>query len=331
MERLFNWQDAFDFQPTRYIVLTLLALLTVTPVVYLILDGLGRLSSEKRKELWLRWGSWVGITSVLIGPILLGPLATMLGVMLLSLFCFREYARATGLFRERLLSVAVVVSIFFLTFTIIDNWYFLFLALVPLSTVVIATAGIVADRPKGYIQRVALAVFGYIFFGVSFGHLGYIANEPNYRAILLMILVTVSLNDVFAYIAGHAFGKRKLIPNTSPNKTLEGAIGSIIGSCCLVFVIGRAVFESTALDNPLILLLMGLIISTVGMLGDLLISSIKRDLGLKDIGTTIPGHGGLLDRFDSLILVAPCIYHLVNYYLDIGESIPARILSGGGL
>jgi phosphatidate cytidylyltransferase len=96
-----------------------------------------------------------------------------------------------------------------------------------------------------------------------------------------------------------------------------------------VVALGHFVFARTAMDDMALLIGLGLLVSVVGQMGDLTLSSIKRDLGIKDMGVTIPGHGGLLDRFDSLIFVAPAFFHYVHYFLGIAMSEPARIISGG--
>ena len=88
------------------------------------------------------------------------------------------------------------------------------------------------------------------------------------------------------------------------------------------------VFQDTVLDRPVHLVTLGIIISVAGQLGDLMISSIKRDLGIKDTGVALPGHGGWLDRFDSLLLVGPAVFHYVGYFLGFGLDQPVRILSG---
>ena len=175
-----------------------------------------------------------------------------------------------------------------------------------------------------------LGCFALLFFGYSLGHLGYMANDRNYRPIILMVLLTTELNDIFAYITGHLFGKRKMSKVTSPNKTLEGAIGALILTTLLVIWLGGYVFAGTELDHWYLLLPLGLMIGSLGQLGDLMMSSIKRDLGVKDIGQSIPGHGGVLDRFDSLLLVAPAVFHYVGYYIGFGLDQPIRIMSGGG-
>ena len=82
----------------------------------------------------------------------------------------------------------------------------------------------------GDTERVALGVFGFMFFGYGLGYLSYMTNDPNYRPIMLMIFLTTELNDVFAYVTGHLFGKRKMAPLTSPNKTMGGAVGVSGGS-----------------------------------------------------------------------------------------------------
>jgi phosphatidate cytidylyltransferase len=97
----------------------------------------------------------------------------------------------------------------------------------------------------------------------------------------------------------------------------------------LVAGIGHFVFQGTDLDTPTLLVTLGVIVSGLGQLGDLMLSSVKRDLGIKDMGDTIPGHGGILDRFDSLILVAPAIFHFVHYFVGVGLEEPARIITLG--
>jgi phosphatidate cytidylyltransferase len=154
------------------------------------------------------------------------------------------------------------------------------------------------------------------------------ANDWNYRPILLLIIFAVELNDIFAYICGHLFGRRKFVPNTSPNKTVGGALGAIALTTPLFALGAHFVWFNTALDTPVRLLGLGIIVSIVGQFGDLMLSSIKRDLGLKDTSKLIPGHGGILDRFDSLILVAPAVFHYVNYFVGFAVGQPQQIFSG---
>ena len=328
-QRLFGFRHAFDDPVTVVVTLAVAALLLLAPLLIFITTRAAKSAAEKRKELWDRYRSWIWLVLLILIPILAGAFWTILAVATLSLLCYREYARITGLFRERTISLVVVIGILFLTFAELDNWYRLFVALFPLTVALIAIGGLIADQPKGYIQRVGLGVLGFALFGSALGNLGYMANDWNYRPILLLILCSVELNDIFAYICGHLFGHRKFVPNTSPNKTVGGALGALVLTTPLVAVIAHFIWRDTALDSAIRLIGLGIIISVVGQFGDLMLSSIKRDLGLKDTAKLIPGHGGLLDRFDSLILVAPAVFHYVNYFVGFAGGQPEQIFTGG--
>jgi phosphatidate cytidylyltransferase len=326
IEHFFGVHNALDHPVTRWILTGIGAILVASPIIMLAMGP--RFTPEHKRELWLRYRSWLILTSLIIAPIIFGVATTILFVCVLSLLCYREFARATGLFRDTLTSAVVVLGILAVTFSVADHWYALFLALAPLTIVIIAAANILPDQPKGYIQRVGLGSLAFMLFGSGLGHLGYFANDELFRPILLMIIATVELNDVFAYCCGKLFGRRKLAPNTSPNKTVAGSLGSIILTTPLVAFLCHSIFPNTNIDHPAPLTALGLTVSIGGQLGDLMLSSVKRDIGVKDLGVTIPGHGGLLDRFDSLLLVVPAMFHLIGYFRGIGLDQPARIFSG---
>jgi len=328
-ERFFGWHDAFNHPVTTGITIGIAAMLLLTPVVMLILSATRRVTDAHRKELFQRYYTWLALAPAMIGPVLLGAGWTIAAVLILSLLCYREFARATGLFRERLISALVVLGILLVFFAAMDHWYGFFMALFPLTVGAIAAFAILSDRPKGYLQRVALGILGFALFGCALGHLAYFANDENYRPIVLMLLLCVELNDVFAYIVGKSLGRRKLAPHTSPNKTIGGALGALILTTALAAGLGHCIFSGTRLDGWLPLLGLGIIISVVGQFGDLMLSSIKRDIGVKDLGVTLPGHGGLLDRFDSILLVAPATFHYIGFFVGIGLDQPVRIITGG--
>src|SRR5260221_853381 len=227
-DKVFGFRAAFEHPVTVGITLGVVIILIVTPLIVLALSAFGRVGDMQRKELFTRHKTWLVLAPMMIGPVLLGPAWTMGAVCLLSLLCFREFARATGLFRERLISALVVLGILFVFFATLDHWYGLFVALFPLTVSAIAGLAILADQPKGYVQRVGLGILGFVLFGCALGHLGYFANDKNYRPIILLLLLCVELNDVFAYVAGKSLGHRKLAPNTSPNKTVAGALGALV-------------------------------------------------------------------------------------------------------
>jgi phosphatidate cytidylyltransferase len=327
-ERLFGFQHAFDHEVTRWIVTGIGALLLVASILIWLFGKFGMIKEPLRVELWQRTLSWWVMGAVMLGAILPGAFWTILAVCALSVVCYREFARATGLFREKLISFVVVLGILAVDFAVIDHWYGFFVALFPLEVALIAISTIFLDQPKGYVQRVGLGVFGFTLFGSAFGHLAYFANDENYRPMLLLLLLAVELNDVFAFICGKSFGRRKLAPNTSPNKTIGGSVGALVLTTALVTTLGRFVFAGTAVGSWPALIGLGLIISIVGQLGDLTLSSIKRDIGIKDISNLIPGHGGLLDRFNSMLFVAPAAFHFIGYFNGIGLNQPTRIITG---
>ncbi|CEJ74474.1 phosphatidate cytidylyltransferase [[Clostridium] sordellii] len=125
-----------------------------------------------------------------------------------------------------------------------------------------------------------------------------------------LIFIVSFMTDTFAYFSGYLFGRHKLIPSISPKKTIEGSIGGILGStiCCVAF---GYVFNLGIAH----MILVGSIGSVVAQLGDLFASAIKRYVGIKDYGKLIPGHGGILDRFDSVILVAPFVYYAIYIFI----------------
>lgn len=137
---------------------------------------------------------------------------------------------------------------------------------------------------------------------------------PEWRAYILLPFVVAWLSDAFALFAGMAFGKHKLAPQLSPKKTVEGAVGGFVGSvvCCLIY--GAVMQFGFQLQVSYgIFALYGALGSIVSQIGDLSFSYIKRQYGLKDFGNIFPGHGGVLDRFDSVIFCAPLIEILVHF------------------
>lgn len=322
----------FGLHPVAFwIAAGIAAALAITPLVFLALDKAGKLTPSLRTDLWTRYKSWLVLVPLMVGPLLAGRLPAILGVGVLSLACYREFSRATGIFRHRAISAVVVLGILLLTFAAADQWYGFFVALSSLTVSLLVIIGLFEDQPKGYIQRVALGIFAFSLFGVCLGHYGYFANDRTGQAgqaFLLAILLCVELNDIFAYCTGKIFGQRKLAPQTSPNKTIGGALGALVLTTALFAWLVHLIVHDTVLDRPWHLVAMGMLLSLTGQWGDLVMSSIKRDLGVKDLGVTIPGHGGLLDRFDSLIFVGPAMFHYVNYFLGLGLDQPVRGITG---
>ncbi len=323
--RLFDPRPAWDDGFVVGVTLVAVGLIVLLPLVAMALKG------KTRQDVLERWRGWLILAPLIILPILLGAAWVFLATTALALLCYREFARATGLFRARLVSAAVVLAIVVTYFAAADNYYAFFVALWALSVGLIALAGLATDSPQGFVQRVGLAVLAYMLFGSGLGHLAFFDNDADYRPILLWLILSVQVNDIFAFTTGKTVGPltggRKLAPNTSPNKTLAGGIGALVLTTLLSAGLGRIVWAGSPLEAWPHLLVMGLMISVLGQAGDLLLSSVKRDLGIKDFAHTFRGHGGLLDRFDSLMLVLPAAFHYVHYIRGVAGGQTERIFT----
>ena len=140
-------------------------------------------------------------------------------------------------------------------------------------------------------------------------------GEPAGRTILLCGIAFASLTDVFAYFTGRAFGKHKLCPELSPKKTVEGAIGGFLGSMLIGGVLYGLQFVWGAAYPWWAYVGCAPFCSVAGQIGDLSASAIKRKMGIKDYGTIFPGHGGVLDRFDSILFAVPVVYIFFRFVL----------------
>jgi len=329
-QRLFGWRHAFDERVVVLIVAMLGAALVLSPLLILALDRAGWLGPALKADLRSRYVSWLVMVPLIVVPVLLGAAPTVLAVGLLSLLCYREFARATGLFREKVMSAMVALGILAVTFAAATHWEGLFVALTPITLAALTAVATSLDRPSGYIQRVALAVFGFLLFGSCLGHLGYMANDTRFRSLILLLVFSVQLNDVFAYVVGKSLGGPKLAPRTSPNKTISGSLGAAVLTTLVVFGLSGLVFPSGPMSGVVQRLALGMLISIAGQCGDLSVSAIKRDVGVKDTGALIPGHGGVLDRANSLLLTTPTVFYYINYLDGIGTHHAARAITGGG-
>jgi phosphatidate cytidylyltransferase len=250
-----------------------------------------------------------------------GRIETIIFFTLVALLGFKEFARATGLYRDWVMTGAVylgiiacgIVTLVTDPWLDVPGWYGLFMALPVYVIAAILVIPIVRNRVQGQLQLLALSIVGFVYFGWMFGFLAFLANANHAYSYLLYLLFAVELNDVAAFTCGKLFGRHPLRSNISPKKTWEGSLGALAVSLILPWALSPTFPHFGARD----LILIGLIVGVGGQLGDLAISVIKRDLGIKDMGATIPGHGGVLDRIDSLIYVAPLFFHVVRYFHDL--------------
>ncbi|NOX53705.1 MAG: phosphatidate cytidylyltransferase [Planctomycetes bacterium] len=273
---------------------------------------------KKVDHAWKAYRGWLVIIPLVFAVLFLGRSATIAFFTLVAIFAFKEFARATGLYDDWVVTGAVYLGILAVNGASLvpdprtgePGWYGLFMVLPAYVVAAILLIPIVRNRAQGQLQTVALAISGFLYIGWMFGHLGFLANSKYAYGYLMYLVFAVELNDVAAYTCGRIFGRHPLRSNISPKKTWEGSVGALAVSCIVPWLL----WFSFPHFGPLELTLSGLIVGVGGQLGDLSMSVIKRDLGIKDMGALIPGHGGLLDRIDSLIYVVPLFFHMVRWF-----------------
>lgn len=196
----------------------------------------------------------------------------------------------------------------------------LFLTFLPVATLfLLSLRTIIEDEPEKSLQVFAGLHWSLMMTTFTISHVAYLASMPpvpghenGYYSLFFFLIFLTSTNDIFQYIAGKVFGKKKISPKISPNKTYAGFFGGIIGSAGL----GYAFSSSMPLAQSQCIVL-AVVISITGFIGDLNISAIKRYLNVKDMSNFIPGHGGILDRIDSLTFSSIAYFYLVYYWIYV--------------
>jgi phosphatidate cytidylyltransferase len=163
--------------------------------------------------------------------------------------------------------------------------------------------------PNGFTLMMRLG-FGIFYVGFSFSHFTLLLTFSEGQHLLILLTVITVFSDSFAYYIGMFLGKHKLAPAISPGKTIEGLLGGLIGSIIGAVLVSTWFFPDFSLVQMVILTIF---LSLIGVMGDLTESMIKRTMGVKDSGNILPGHGGVLDRLDSLMIAAPVLFYLLHF------------------
>lgn len=259
-----------------------------------------------------------GAVLVVIGlaVILLGGPVLLLTLLFCSLVGMDEFYRAAGVIDENGKCPAAAFAAY-----IGCGLYYLFmyfkgaeLSLPVLSLVICAVmACYVAEFSKMKADQAIAAGFGFIYVGVMLGFIYLIRAGKQGIIFVWLVFLTSWIADTCAYFTGRFLGRHKMAPVLSPKKTVEGAVGGIVGSALAGILFSLIVLKGNYLFRVAFISAVGAVIS---IFGDLAASAVKRDKGIKDYGTLIPGHGGILDRFDSVIFTAPVIYFLTVVFIS---------------
>jgi phosphatidate cytidylyltransferase len=240
----------------------------------------------------------------------------LFGVM--SLLAFREFVTLAPTtisdHRALLWSFFVVTPLQY--FLVWIQWYGLFSVLIPVYVfMLLAIRTALAGNTEDYLQRAATHQWGLMIcvYFVSYVPALLMLRIPGYDAqapaLMFFLVLVVQLSDVMQYVWGKTVGRHRVAPTLSPSKTWEGLVGGVISST----VLGTAIWWATPF-SPFVAGVVAFIVTMTGFAGGLIMSAIKRDRGVKDYGTLLPGHGGILDRIDSLCFAAPIFFHLTRYF-----------------
>jgi phosphatidate cytidylyltransferase len=180
------------------------------------------------------------------------------------------------------------------------------LAIVTVFTLLWYLFQVVRARP---VVNVATTIMGFVYVGVLGAFAGLLLSYQNGVGLILGVALCVVAYDVVGYVVGSQFGKARVAPMVSPNKTVEGLVGGMVASVIVAILIVNRITPWNDLGDALAL---GVVVAIVAPLGDLCESMIKRDLGIKDFGSLLPGHGGILDRFDAILFCLPAVYYLAR-------------------
>ncbi|HEY2455847.1 MAG TPA: phosphatidate cytidylyltransferase [Candidatus Acidoferrum sp.] len=262
--------------------------------------------------------AWWKMSAIFVLSLLLGPIGSLVLFGLISFLAMREYMTLVptrrGDHRTLFWSFFVIMPLQYYLIGI--QWYGLFAIMIPvLAYIFIPSSIAIAGDTAHFLERAAKIQFGLMVCAYCLSHAPalLILKIPGFEAhdarLLLYLVIVDQMSDVLQYVWGKLIGKHKIAWRVSPNKTWEGFVGGVATATAL----GTALWWVTPF-TPLQSAGLSFTICILGFAGGLVMSAIKRDIGIKDFGVVIEGHGGILDRIDSLCFGAPIFFHLVRYY-----------------
>ena len=252
----------------------------------------------------------VWITVCLVVLLVLPVWATGILETIACFFMAKELVCNTGLVKNRLMQVFCIIQAMLIPWAIYyESDIFMFILMMFVFVFILFYSEMTAKQKIG-TNGIFAAFFGAYVFPFFISLLVPMMNLNNGRNLVLIPFISAWCADAGAYFIGSKFGKHKLAPSISPKKSFEGAFGGVAGGILGMLIYG-IILHFCKIDVPWIaFIVIGLLGSFFGLLGDLFLSYIKRDCRIKDFGNFLPGHGGVLDRFDSVLFVVPVCYYL---------------------
>lgn len=307
--------DFIEKKELLIVVFLIFGILTFATILFFVIGKLK--PNANLTELKSRTKSWWVMATIFVGATLINTTISYIAIGLLSFMAFRELYSVLG-FRQsdRRAIFWAFIAIPIQYYLAYIGWYGAYIIFIPIVMFLFLPLRLVLKGDTtGIIKSMASLhwILMLTVFGIS--HMAYLLSLPEIegfssggRGLLLFLVFLTEINDVMQFTWGKLFGKHKIIPKVSPNKTWEGFVGGVISTTIIGYFLGFLTPLSTEH-----LIFVSFMIAISGFFGDIVMSSIKRDIGVKDMGSSIPGHGGVLDRIDSLAYTAPVFFHLVYY------------------
>lgn len=271
-------------------------------------------------EVVQRLRTWWLIIVLLSSAILLSSNASLIFFALISFLGLKEFltlAPTRRVDRNVLFYIYLSIPVQYMWAAL--EWYGMFIIFVPVYLFLFVPLRMVlGGNTTNFLKAAGVLHWGVMTTVFSLSHLAFLlmlpATESNPYgsgpALVLYVIILTQLNDVAQFIWGKTFGSRRVVPSVSPNKTWEGLLGGVLTTTTLAVVLSIWMTPMSLFQA----VFAGLGIGIFGFVGDVCVSAVKRDLGIKDTSQMLPGHGGVLDRVDSLTYTAPLFFHYVYYF-----------------
>lgn len=307
---------SFLNEPAILASLGIVGLLNIASIVVFCLK---RAHPEKSYlELHSRVVTWWKMTLIFLVALTIGGHLSPLFFAFLSFLALKEYFSLIPTRRaDRRVILWAYLAIPMQYLWVGMAWYGMFIIFIPVYMFLLMPIRMVMiGDTKGFLNAAGTLHWGLMTTVFSLSHAAFLFTLPasgvpgsSGAALVLFLVFLTEFNDIAQYTWGKLFGQAKIIPKVSPNKTWAGFLGGVLTSICLALPLGLFLTPMNYIEA----LGAGLLIGCSGFFGDVAISALKRDLGIKDSGTLLPGHGGILDRVDSLSYTAPLFFHYLYY------------------
>lgn len=294
----------------------ILAILVVASAVTFALRT--NLTTAVHRELTQRIQSWWTMVVIFTVAIAVSDTVSLVFFALVSFLALKEYLSLVPTRRvDRRVIFWAYLAIPLQYVLIGYEWYGMFIILIPVyAFLLLPMRMVVAGETANFLRAMGTLHWGLMAMVFSISHVAYLLVLPDQvnagtgsAGLVLFLVFLTQFNDVSQYLWGKLLGRHTVVPTVSPSKTVEGLIGGLLTTTMLGFVLGPWLTPLDQIQS----LIAGLIIGAAGFVGDVVISALKRDLDVKDSGSLLPGHGGVLDRVDSLIYTAPLFFHYIYY------------------